>query len=148
MSSWPAKVPSSRGWVGAAAAVMPGCQVNRTGTPGGKSTPRTEVTKPGLPMGGTATMRGWRMRSGVLARCGPGAASVPVVVSSAVTVVSSAATGDSTTRTTWLPPGRRSASVQLPARQPGGRASVGTPAGRPRVRRSPVARACPVLRTV
>lgn len=148
MSSWPAKVPSAAGWVGAAAAVMPGCQVNVTGAPGGKSTPRTEVTNPGLPIGGTATMRGCRMRSGVRATWSPGWASVPVVVRTAVIVVCRAATGDSTTCTTSLPPGDRSPSTQAPPEQPAGSGSLGTPAGRPSDRRSPVAGAWPLLRTV
>lgn len=148
MSSWPAKVPSVLGTVGAAAAVMPGVQVRVTGVPGGKSTPRTEVTKPGLPIGGTATMRGCRMRSGVRATWSPGSASVPVVVRTEVMVVSRVASGASTTCTTALPPGGRSATSQTPPVQPGGIGPVGTPAGRPSETRSPVARAWPPLRTV
>ncbi|MBW5253223.1 hypothetical protein JGS39_30345, partial [Streptomyces sp. P01-B04] len=79
------KVPSPIGRAGGAVAVIPGFQMSFTGTPGGKSLPRTDVTNPGLPTSGTETMRGWRMRSGIRETLSPRSASVPVVVSVPVT---------------------------------------------------------------
>src|SRR5262245_34528528 len=99
------KAPVAAGRVGTAVAVMPGVQVSVTGTPGGKSVPRTEVTKPGLPIGGTATIFGWSTMNGALAVLSAGFASVPVVCSVPDTVLRTAAFGASTTCTTSDAPG-------------------------------------------
>src|SRR5262245_16753998 len=142
------KVRSARGNVGAAAAVMPGDQVSRTGTPGGKSKPRTDVTKPGLPMGGTATILGRSTVMGALATLSAGLASVPVVRSVPRTVVRSGAFGASTTATTWVAPEGRSGSAHPVRAQPGGTVTTGIDAGSAKSSRSPVARPPPPLRTV
>ncbi|MEU3957423.1 hypothetical protein AB0F45_34880, partial [Streptomyces achromogenes] len=61
------------GTVGAAAAVIPGFQVNRTGTPGGKSLPRTEVTAVPFPPVAAGEFRipseEFRARTGLMGCC-------------------------------------------------------------------------------
>src|SRR5262249_14102332 len=148
MSSWAMNRKFAPGNAGAAGTVMPGDQVSRTGAPGGKSKPRTEVTKPGSPIGGTATIRGLSTRIGALATLSAGFASVPVVRSVPPTLVRSGAFGARITCTTWDAPGARSGSRQPVAEHPGGRVATGTRAGSRRSSRSPVARLRPPLRTV